>query len=73
VRPHTTLPASLYRLIHDRQGASAQLARFELPPTDTAFVLNPLRTEERAFRALLYVLGVFVVAIAVVLIVRAVS
>ena len=36
-------------------------------------MLNPLRTEGEAFRALLYVLGVIVVAIAVVLIVRAVS
>jgi hypothetical protein len=36
-------------------------------------VLNPLRTEGEAFRALLYVLGVIVVAIAVVLVVRAVS
>jgi hypothetical protein len=36
-------------------------------------VLNPLRSESEAFRALLYVLGVIVVAIAVVLIVRAVS
>jgi hypothetical protein len=34
---------------------------------------NPLRTEEGAFRLLLYVLGVVVVAIAVILIVRAVS
>jgi hypothetical protein len=36
-------------------------------------LLNSLRTEEGAFRALLYVLGVVVVAIAVVLIVRAVT
>jgi hypothetical protein len=36
-------------------------------------LLNPLRTEGEAFRALLYVLGVFVVAIVVVLIVRAFS
>jgi len=36
-------------------------------------LLNPLRTEGEAFRALLYVLGVIVLAIAVVLIVRAVS
>jgi hypothetical protein len=36
-------------------------------------VLNPLRTEDGAFRALLYVLGVIAVAIVVVLIVRAVS
>jgi hypothetical protein len=36
-------------------------------------LLNPLRTEDGAFRALLYVLGVIVAAIVVVLIVRAVS
>jgi hypothetical protein len=36
-------------------------------------VLNPLRSEGEAFRLLLYVLGVVVVAIAVILIVRAVS
>jgi hypothetical protein len=36
-------------------------------------VLNPLRTEDGAFRALLYVLGVIVLALVVVLIVRAVS
>jgi hypothetical protein len=34
-------------------------------------VLNPLRSEEEAFRALLYVLAFFVVVIAVVLVVRA--
>ncbi len=36
-------------------------------------MLNPLRSEEEAFRALLYVVAVFVVLITVVLIVRAVS
>jgi hypothetical protein len=36
-------------------------------------VLNPLRTEEGAFRLLLYVLGVFVVVVAIVLIVRAIA
>jgi hypothetical protein len=35
-------------------------------------VLNPLRSEDEAFRALLYVVVVFVVLIAVVLIARAV-
>jgi hypothetical protein len=35
-------------------------------------VLNPLRSEEEAFRALLYVVAVFVVLIAIVLIARAV-
>lgn len=34
---------------------------------------NPLRTEEGAFRLLLYVLAVVIVAIAAILIVRAVS
>jgi hypothetical protein len=34
---------------------------------------NPLRSEEGAFRLLLYVLAVVVVAIAAILIVRAVS
>jgi hypothetical protein len=59
-------------LAYERQGAGGQLRRFEQPPTDRA-LLNPLRTEEGAFRALLYVLGVIVLAIVVVLIVRAVS
>ena len=36
-------------------------------------MLNPLRSEEGAFRLLLYVLAVVVVAIAAILIVRAVS
>jgi hypothetical protein len=36
-------------------------------------VLNPLRTEEGAFQLLLRVLAVFVVAVVIVLIVRAVS
>jgi hypothetical protein len=36
-------------------------------------MLNPLRTEEGAFRLLLYVLGVFVVVVAIVLIVRAIA
>jgi hypothetical protein len=36
-------------------------------------MLNPLGTEGGAFKFLLYVLGAFAVAIAVVLIVRAVS
>jgi hypothetical protein len=35
-------------------------------------VLNPLRSEDNAFRALLYVLAVFVVAVALVLILRAI-
>jgi hypothetical protein len=35
-------------------------------------MLNPLRSEDDAFRALLYVLAVFVVAVALVLILRAV-
>ena len=35
-------------------------------------MLNPLRSEEEAFRALLYVVAVFVVLIAVVLILRVV-
>jgi hypothetical protein len=34
-------------------------------------VLNPLRSEREAFRALLYVLAVFIVAIAVVLVIQA--
>jgi hypothetical protein len=34
-------------------------------------VLNPLRSESEAFRALLYVLAVFLIAVAVVLVVRA--
>jgi hypothetical protein len=34
-------------------------------------VLNPLRSEGEAFRALIYVLIVFVVLVAIVLIVRA--
>jgi hypothetical protein len=36
-------------------------------------MLNPLRSEDEAFRMLLYVLALVVVVIAVVLIVRAVS
>jgi hypothetical protein len=36
-------------------------------------LLNPLRSEAEAFRALLYVAAVFAVMVAVVLIVRAVS
>jgi hypothetical protein len=36
-------------------------------------MLNPLRTEEGAFRLLLYVLAVVVVVIAVILLVRALS
>jgi hypothetical protein len=36
-------------------------------------VLNPLRSEGEAFRLLLYVLGVIVVAIVLILIVRAVA
>jgi len=36
-------------------------------------VLNPLRSEGEAFRLLLYVLGVVAIAIAAILIVRAVS
>jgi len=36
-------------------------------------MLNPLRSEEGAFRLLLYVLGVVVVVVAVILTVRAVS
>jgi predicted nucleic acid-binding Zn ribbon protein len=35
-------------------------------------VLNPLRSEEEAFRLLLYVIGVIVVVIGVVLLLRAV-
>jgi hypothetical protein len=35
-------------------------------------VLNPLRSEGEAFRALLYVLVAFVVLVAIVLIVRAI-
>ncbi len=35
-------------------------------------MLNPLRSEEEAFRLLLYVVGVFIVIIAVLLILRAV-
>jgi hypothetical protein len=35
-------------------------------------VLNPLRSEDNAFRALLYVLAVFLVAVALVLILRAI-
>jgi hypothetical protein len=35
-------------------------------------MLNPLRSEDDAFRALLYVLVVFVVAVALVLILRAI-
>jgi hypothetical protein len=34
-------------------------------------MLNPLRSEREAFRVLLYALAVFVVAIAIVLVVRA--
>jgi hypothetical protein len=34
-------------------------------------MLNPLRSEREAFRALLYVIAVFFVAIIVVLIIRA--
>ena len=49
------------------------MLRFQPSPSGVRAVLNPLRTEGEAFRALLYVLGVIVVAIAVVLIVRAVS
>jgi hypothetical protein len=36
-------------------------------------VLNPLRSEQEAFRLLLYVLAVFVVIIAVALIARAIA
>jgi hypothetical protein len=36
-------------------------------------VLNPLRSEDEAFRALLYVIGVVVVIVAIVLIARALS
>jgi len=35
-------------------------------------MLNPLRSEDDAFRALLYVLAVFIVAVGTVLILRAV-
>jgi hypothetical protein len=35
-------------------------------------MLNPLRSEEEAFRTLLYVLAAFVVIVALILIVRAV-
>jgi hypothetical protein len=35
-------------------------------------MLNPLRSEDNAFRALLYVLAVFLVAVALVLILRAI-
>jgi hypothetical protein len=35
-------------------------------------VLNPLRSEDEAFRVLLYVVAVFVVIVAVVLIARAI-
>jgi len=35
-------------------------------------MLNPLRSEDEAFRTLLYVLAVFVVIVALVLIVRAI-
>jgi hypothetical protein len=34
-------------------------------------VINPLRSEREAFRALLYVLGVAVAVIAIVLVIRA--
>jgi hypothetical protein len=34
-------------------------------------VLNPLRSEREAFRALLYVLAVFVVAVLVALVIQA--
>jgi hypothetical protein len=34
-------------------------------------VLNPLRSEREAFRALLYVLAFFIVAIVVVLVIQA--
>jgi hypothetical protein len=36
-------------------------------------LLNPLRSEDEAFRALLYGIGVIVVIVGIVLIVRAVS
>jgi hypothetical protein len=36
-------------------------------------MLNPLRSEEEAFRALLYVAGAVIAIVAVVLIVRAVT
>jgi hypothetical protein len=35
-------------------------------------VLNPLRSEDEAFRVLLYAVGVFVVIVAVLLIARAI-
>ena len=36
-------------------------------------MLNPLRSEQEAFRLLLYVVGVFVAVIVIVLVVRALS
>jgi hypothetical protein len=36
-------------------------------------MLNPLRSEEEAFRLLLYAIAVFVVIIALILIVRAIA
>ncbi len=57
------------RLIHDRQKALF----WKLSPsiTKATIVLNPLRSEDEAFRLLLYVVAVFVVVLAVVLIARA--
>jgi hypothetical protein len=43
------------------------------PPSGDRVVLNPLRSEDGAFRLLLYVLGALVLAIAVVLIIRAIA
>ena len=36
-------------------------------------MLNPLRSEEEAFRVLLYAIAVFVVIIALILIIRAIT
>jgi flagellar biogenesis protein FliO len=40
--------------------------------TRTAIVLNPLRSEEEAFRALLYLIAVLAVIVGAVLILRAI-
>jgi hypothetical protein len=56
---YATLPASLPRLIHERQIADC--------------MLNPLRSEDEAFRFLVRAIAVFAVIIMLIVIVRAVA
>jgi hypothetical protein len=61
--------------VHGRQrarGPNRSISTADVATTDAAIVLNPLRSEADAFRALLYFIVVLAVIVGLVLIARAV-